>query len=96
MYNYKRDINGQTIITKLNEDLLLQLSKEAGGTYHRLTNTTEVANQLINTLNNMETKTIDNAGGFVDYQSFYMVFLSLAVILLFVESFISEKKLQIT
>jgi Ca-activated chloride channel family protein len=93
--NYKRDINGQTIITKLNEDFLQQLSKETSGTYHRLTNTTEVANQLINTLNNMETKTIGNAGGFIDYKSLYVVFLSIAVVLLIVESFISEKKLQI-
>ena len=93
--NYKRDINGQTIITKLNQDLLQQLSKETGGTYHKLTNTTEVSNQLINTLNSMETKTIGNAGGFVDYKSFYGIFLFVAVIILLVESFISEKKLQI-
>ncbi|MBC7652454.1 MAG: VWA domain-containing protein [Deinococcales bacterium] len=93
--NYKRDINGQTIITKLNQDLLQQLSKETGGTYHRLTNTTEVSNQLINTLNSMETKIIGSAGGFVDYKSFYGIFLFVAVIILLVESFISEKKLQI-
>ncbi len=92
---YKRDINGQTIITKLNADLLQQLSNEAGGTYHRLTNTTEVANQLVNTLSNMETKTIGGAGGFIDYKSFYVVFLLVAVILLLVESFFSEKKMQI-
>ena len=88
-------MNGQTIITKLNLDLLQQLSNETGGTYHKLTNTTEVANQLVNTLNNMETKTIGDAGGFIDYKSFYVVFLLVAVILLLVETFFSEKKMQI-
>ena len=92
---YKRDLNGQTIITKLNVDLLQQLSNETGGTYHKLTNTTEVANQLVNTLNNMETKTIGDAGGFIDYKSFYVVFVLVAVILLLVETFFSEKKMQI-
>ena len=93
--DYKRDINGQTIITKLNQDLLQQLSKETGGTYHQLTNTSEVSNQLANTLNAMETKAIGNAGGHQDYQCFYMIFLMLALVLLLTESFISEKKLQL-
>ena len=92
--DYKRDINGQTIITKLNQDLLQQLSAETGGTYHHLTNTTEVSSQLINTLNTMEKKPIGNAGGFVDYSSFYMLFLAAGIILLLFETFISEKKLQ--
>ncbi len=93
--DYKRDINGQTIITKLNQDLLEQLSKETGGTYHQLTNTSEVSNQLLNTINAMETKAIGNASGHQDYQSFYMIFLALAFVLLIAELFISEKKLQL-
>ena len=93
--NYKRDINGQTIITKLNQDLLQQLATVTGGTYSKLTNTQEVAHQLINTLSKMEKTTIGNAGGFVNYQTYYMFFLFLAIVLLLVESFISEKKLQL-
>lgn len=91
--DYKRDINGQTVITKLNQDLLQQLSKITGGTYHKLNNTSEVSNQLINSLNEMETKPVGE-GGFVDYQSYYAIFLALAVALLTIETFVSEKKLQ--
>lgn len=93
--DYKRDINGQTIITKLNQDLLQQLSSATGGTYHHLTNTAEVSNQLTSTLNAMETKPIGDAGGFTDYSSFYMLFLAAGIVLLLVETFISEKKLQV-
>ena len=93
--DYKRDNNGQTIITKLNQNLLQQLSKETGGTYHQLTNISDVSNQLLNTINAMETKAIGNAGGQKEYQSFYMIFLAVALILLLAESFISEKKLQL-
>ncbi len=93
--DYKRDINGQTIITKLNQPLLQQLSKTTGGTYHKLNDTGDVSAQLINTLNEMETKPI-GIGGFVDYESFYAIFLALAVALLTIETFMSEKKLQFT
>ncbi len=93
--DYKKDINGQTIITKLNETLLQELSKATGGTYHILNNTTEVSNQLINSLNEMETKPIRESG-FVEYQSYYVIFLVLAIILLMIETFVSEKKVQIT
>ncbi|MDI9365049.1 MAG: VWA domain-containing protein [Flavobacterium sp.] len=91
--NYKRDIDGQTIITKLNAQLLQQLAKTTGGTYHTLTNTTQVSTQLIHTLNQMETKPI-SSNGFVDYQSYYTLFLAIGVILLLVETFVSETKLQ--
>jgi Ca-activated chloride channel family protein len=91
--DYKRDIRGQTVITKLNAELLQQLAKTTGGTYHTLSNTTEVSTQLINSLNEMETKPIGN-NGFVDYQSYYTLFLGIAVILLLVETFVSETKLQ--
>jgi Ca-activated chloride channel family protein len=92
---YKRDINGQTIITKLNQDLLQQLAISTGGTYHHLDNTSDVANALATTLSSMETKPIGSAGGYLDYQSFYMVFLGLALLALIAEVFINERKLQL-
>ncbi len=91
--DFKRDINGQTVITKLNTELLLRLAKTTGGTYHTLSNTSEVTTQLINTLNEMETKPIGN-GGFVDYQSYFTLFLAIAIVLLLIETFVSEIKLQ--
>ncbi|MFC4233001.1 VWA domain-containing protein [Parasediminibacterium paludis] len=87
----KRDVNGETIITKLNPDLLEELSKTTGGTYQTLNKTDEVSARLINTLKEMETKPINNSG-FVDYQSYYTIFLAIGVALLLVEIFISEKK----
>ncbi len=88
---YKRDMNGQTIISKLNQPLLQQLTAATGGTYHQLTNTTQVADELVATLNGMEKKQLE-AGGYRDYQSFYYIFLALALIFLVAEIFISERK----
>ena len=40
----------------------------------------------------MEKKGINNAGGYVEYQSYYFIFLGLAIALLVLEIFISEMK----
>ncbi len=89
---YKRDDNGQTIISKLNEDLLKQLAQTANGSYHPLDNTATVADELMVELNGMEKKAISSAGGYTEYQSFYPFFLAITVLLLIAEVFISEKK----
>ena len=89
---YKRDDNGQTIISKLNEDLLKQLAQTANGSYHPLDNTATVADELMVELNGMEKKAISSAGGYTEYQSFYPYFLAITVLLLIAEVFISEKK----
>ena len=91
---YKRDENGQTIISKLNEDLLKQLAQTTNGTYHSLDNTETVSDAVMVELNGMEKKAISSAGGYTEYQSFYPYFLAITVLLLIAEVFISEKKLQ--
>ncbi len=93
---YKRDENGQTIISKLNVNLLQQLAKEGNGTYQQLKNTTAVADELVGSLNNMEKKSIGGAGGFVEYKSFYPFFLAAAVLLLIAEVFIPERKSNVS
>ena len=92
---YKRDENGQTIISKLNEDLLKQLAQTTNGTYHALDNTSTVSDEVVTELNGMEKKAISSAGGYVEYQSFYPYFLAITVLLLIAEVFVSEKKVQI-
>jgi Ca-activated chloride channel homolog len=90
--DYKRDKDGQTVITKLNETLLKDLAKATSGQYFLLNNTASVASDLTNQLNKLEKKQITNAGGNINYQSFYMYFLALAIVLLVIEFFISERK----
>jgi Ca-activated chloride channel family protein len=93
---YKRDENGQTIISKLNDTLLIQLAKVTGGTYHQLKNTATVSDELVDELNGMEKKSISSAGGYLEYQSFYPYFLAITVLLLIAEVFIPERKLKIS
>lgn len=92
---YKRDKNGATVITKLNETLLTQIAEAANGKFYNLNNTSAIAVELANELNTIEKKPINNNGGNVQFQSFYMYFLGFAILLLLIEFFISEQKKQI-
>lgn len=93
---YKRDENGQTIISKLNDTLLKQLAQTTGGTYHQLKNTSAVSDELVTELNGMEKKAISSAGGYLEYKSFYPYFLAITVLLLIAEVFIAERKLKLS
>lgn len=92
---YKRDENGQTVISKLNATLLKDLATKGKGSYQLLGSTATNATNLIIELNKLEKKPISKAGGEVEYQSYYPIFLLIAVLLLLVEIFIPERKLKI-
>ena len=89
--DYKKDAEGNTVITKLNSILLQQIADATGGTYHYLDNTDVVSNDLSQTLNSMDKKAIGSPGSYVEYESYYFIFLTIAIILLVVELFITEK-----
>ncbi len=92
---YKRDRDGQTIITKLNETLLKDLAKATNGSYYTLDNTANVAATLAAELNSLEKKPISSSGGNINYQSFYMYLLAFAIVLLSIDFFMSERKLKL-
>ena len=89
--DYKRDADGKTVITKLNSALLQQIADATGGTYHYLDSSETVSNDLSQVLNSMDQKAIGSPGSYVDYQSYYFIFLAIAFLLLVVELFITEK-----
>ncbi|MDE3237146.1 MAG: VWA domain-containing protein [Bacteroidota bacterium] len=89
---YKKDDNGQTIISKLNEGLLKELAQKGNGSYHLLTDVSSVTNAVADDLNGMDKKMIEGNTGSITYNSFYLWFLVPALVLLVIELFISEKK----
>jgi Ca-activated chloride channel family protein len=89
---YKRDIHGETVISKLNDKLLKELATAGNGAYYALDNTSTVAAELAQQLDRIEKKPIGTAGGFIEYRSFYFYFLGAAIVLLLVDVFVSERK----
>ena len=87
----KKDASGQTIITRLNEKALQELSDATNGIYLRLDNMEDALITLSQQLNGIEKKSLTDSE-FIDYRSYFQYFLGAALLLLLVEFFIPERK----
>jgi len=78
---YKKDKDGKTVLTKLDENSLINLASKTGGAYIKYTNAQQVADDIANQLHTLDknlTKTTDT----VIYKSRYQIPLALAIILI--------------
>lgn len=91
--DYKKDENGNTVISKLNEKDLQAIASETGGQYYLFSNADDIANKVVASLDTMEKKQIGGSSIRV-YDSYYQWFLLIAFILLVVEIIIPEKKMK--
>ena len=91
--DYRKDEAGNTVISKLNENELQAIATQTGGAYHLFSNADVIATDVMNALNQMEKKQIDQAGE-RSYTSYYQWFLFAAFILLLVETIIPERKMK--
>lgn len=87
----KKDINGNVVITKLNEEELKKIAEKGKGAYQRFTTTDELVNKLDAELGSMDQRTVTE-DSLVNYQNYFPYFLLLALVLLVVELFVSERK----
>lgn len=87
----KRDMQGNVVISKLNEQELMNIAHNANGIYQQLNDIETVAGKIQSQVSSMEQKAIsDNST--LNYRSFFQWFLALALIGLMGELFISEKR----
>ncbi|SDR69921.1 Ca-activated chloride channel family protein [Formosa sp. Hel1_31_208] len=91
LLNYKKDNQGETVITKLNEDTLKEIAKEANGVYISGNNTSEVIEEIKDILNRMD-KTEFEAKEFADYKDQFQWFLGFGIFFLFIDLFLLERK----
>src|SRR5206468_932662 len=86
---YKTDINGKTVISKLNEGELKNIALRTEGNYYHMENALATATKVANALDNMEKKLIES-GGEKEYLSFSPFLIALAVLFLIIEIFTPE------
>lgn len=87
----KKDDQGNTVISKLNEQELQQLADASHGQYIRLDNMDDALITLTQQLGSIEKKSLSDAE-YVDYESYFQWFLAAAFLLLLVEFFLPERK----
>ena len=88
---YRKDGDGNVIVTKLNETMLQQIAAAGDGIYIRANNPQTGLGVLFTELNKME-KVKFGSKVFTDYEDRFQYFLALAIFFLILEFFIAEKK----
>jgi Ca-activated chloride channel family protein len=89
--NYKKDNEGETVITKLNEEVLRDIAAKANGNYINGTNTGEVVTTIKEILEKtdkaeFETKQI------ADFKDQFQWFLALGILFLLIDVFLLERR----
>ncbi|HHL57639.1 MAG: hypothetical protein DRI88_09585 [Bacteroidetes bacterium] len=88
---FKKDRKGQTVITKLNEDMLRQIAAAGSGSYARANNASSGLRKIFDDINEIEKKEIETKQ-FTDYEDRFQYFLAVAVLFLLVELLLSDKR----
>lgn len=90
---FKTDVNGQTVISKLNDAELKLIASKTGGSYTYLSdNATKVAESIYTQIGDIERKLIKGEGNTKSYLSLFPFFIAIGFLFLVFEIFISETK----
>ena len=89
--NYKKDSQGETVITKLDEETLKSIAAEADGIYINGRNTNEVVDSIGEILNNMDKKEFETKQ-FADFKDQFQWFLGFAIFFLLIDILLLERK----
>jgi Ca-activated chloride channel family protein len=89
--SYQKDKSGNTVITKLNEEMLKEIAANGGGSYIRANSTQSGLDALFKEINKMEKKEIGSKV-FTDYKDRFQWFLGIALLLLIIESLLRNTK----
>jgi len=91
--NYKKDRNGETVITKLNEDTLREIAQEANGVYINGSSTSEVVDTIKDLLDKMDKKEFESKQ-IADFKDQFQWFLGFGILFLFIDIFLLERKTE--
>jgi len=88
---YKKDPDGATVITKLDDQALTQIAEAGGGRFIRASNEQSELDQVLKEVEGMEKKEF-GAKVFTDFEDRFQYLLAAALILLVMEFFLGEKR----
>lgn len=89
--SYKKDIDGEVVITKKNEEVLTKIAEVSGGLYKEGNNTNDVIEFVTKILKDMDKKEFE-AKKFVSYKDRFQSFLIGALFFLIIDLLLFEKK----
>jgi len=88
---FKKDRDGKTVITRLDEDMLTKIAAAGGGAYARANNATTGLTKIFEEINAIDKKEIETRQ-FTNYEDRFQLFLAIALILFLLELLIADRK----
>jgi len=88
---YKKDRNGTTVMSKLNETMLQQIASAGNGIFVMANNKNDGLEKILDEINNLE-KTEFESKMFSDYEDRFQYFIGFAILFMILEFFLLEKK----
>ena len=89
--SYKKDQQGEVVITQLNETVLREIASEGDGEYINGSNTESVIDFVTDTLTKMD-KTEFESKQYADFKDQFQWFIAAAILFLFLDIFLLERK----
>ena len=89
--SYKKDENGEVVITRLDENLLQKIAQQSDGKYIKGDNTAYVVDEVINELKEMDKKEFESKQ-FVSFKDQFQWFIGIGLLLILLDSVIFDKK----
>jgi Ca-activated chloride channel family protein len=94
MLGYRKDREGNTVVTKLNETMLQQIAASGEGTYVRANNSRTGLNVLMDELEGMQREEFGSKM-FTSYEDRFQYFVAVALLLLLIEVLLPSRKLKL-
>ena len=89
--SYKKDVNNEVVITKLNKNYLKNISEKTDGKYINGTVTEEVIEEVIEILDNTEKKEFDTQK-FSEFEDQFQWFILIGFVFIFIDIFMRDGK----
>ena len=87
---FLKDRSGNTVLTRLNENILQQIASAGGGIYVRATNSGNELGVITDEINKMTRREFESKV-FTQYENRFQYFVGAAIILLIIELLVSER-----
>jgi Ca-activated chloride channel family protein len=88
---FRKDKDGNTVVTKLNEQALKEIAAAGNGIYIRASNADAGLNNVLSEIDKLEKKQFESKM-YSDYEDRFQWFISAALLFLLIETFLSERK----
>jgi len=89
--DYLKDVEGNTVITKLDEDILKKIAINSNGSYVRASNSNIGLDQIYSEIKKMKTEELESTM-YTEYNDQFQVFAALFLFLIFFDFLIMDRK----